>query len=149
MAVIRDGLHALRLPADCEIAAEPGRALVAEGCSLLTQVHLRKDDRLYINDGIYGNLSEMVAAGVRLPARLIRPDGAEPSSETMVYTAAGPTCDSLDMIPAAFRLPVDAREGDWIEVARLGAYSHALATRFNGFYPDAFVEVSNSEFFSC
>ncbi len=149
MAAIREGLHALKLPSTCEIAAEPGRALVAEGCSLLTQVQLRKDDRLYINDGIYGSLSEMVAAGVRLPSRLIRLEGREPSSETMIYTAAGPTCDSLDMIPAAFRLPVDVREGDWIEVARLGAYSYALATRFNGFHADTFVEVSDSEEFSC
>jgi ornithine decarboxylase len=31
--------------------------------------------------------------------------------------------------------------GDWIEIGHIGAYSLALRTRFNGFYPDTFVEV--------
>lgn len=44
---------------DIPLLAEPGRALVADGCSVLTQVHLRKGDDLYINDGIYGCLSEI------------------------------------------------------------------------------------------
>jgi ornithine decarboxylase len=31
--------------------------------------------------------------------------------------------------------------GDWIEIGHIGAYSLSLRTRFNGFYPDTFVEV--------
>ena len=56
--------------------AEPGRVLVADSCSLLTQIQLRKDDQLYINDGIYGSLSEMVQVDIRMPVRLIRLDGS-------------------------------------------------------------------------
>ena len=40
--------------------------------SLVVQVQLRKGDRLYINDGVYGSFSEMVTANIRLPAELIR-----------------------------------------------------------------------------
>lgn len=137
---IREGVAALGLPASCEIFCEPGRALAATGQSLLLQVQLRKGHHLYVNDGIYGGLSEMVAANVRYPARLIRLEGT-PAPELQTFAAHGPTCDSLDMIPNAFRLPQDVREGDWIEVDRLGAYSNALATHFNGFHPDTFVEV--------
>ena len=140
MAAIRQGLRQLKLSPTVDIFAEPGRALVAQGCSLLTQVQLRKDERLYINDGIYGSLSEMVQADIRLPARLIRLDG--PVSERLTgFTLNGPTCDSLDVLPGTFALPDDVREGDWIEIDQVGAYSNALATRFNGFYPETFVQV--------
>ncbi|WP_227010746.1 hypothetical protein [Pelagibius marinus] len=140
MAAIRDGLKRLKLSPTVEIFSEPGRALVAHGCSLLTQVQLRKDDRLYINDGIYGSLSEMSQVAIRLPARLIRLAG--PVSDKLgEFVLNGPTCDSLDVLPGTFALPEDVREGDWIEIDQVGAYSNALATRFNGFYPETFVQV--------
>ncbi len=137
---IRAGLKALDLSPTVEVMAEPGRALVAAGCSLLTQVQLRKDSRLYINDGIYGSLTEVLQAKLKLPARLIRLDGV-PAKAMRSYTLAGPTCDSLDVLPTAFELPDDVREGDWIEIDRVGAYSYAMATHFNGFHPETFVEV--------
>jgi ornithine decarboxylase len=137
---IEEGVKALRLRRDCVLMCEPGRALVAHGISLVAQVQLRKDDQLYINDGIYGSLSEMVDAGIRLPARLLRLKG-EPSTEMRDFTLNGPTCDSLDVLPSTFSLPADVEEGDWIEIDRVGAYSHALATRFNGFYPETLVTV--------
>ena len=140
MDAIRRGLKDLKLRPTVEAFSEPGRALVAHGCSLLTQVQLRKGDRLYINDGIYGSLSEMAVVAIRLPARLIRLDGPV-SERQMEFTLNGPTCDSLDVLPGTFALPDDVREGDWIEIDQVGAYSNALATRFNGFYPETFVQV--------
>lgn len=142
MAAIRGGIKDIKLKPTIELFAEPGRALVAGGCSLLTQVQLRKDKQLYINDGIYGSLSETVQAKIDLPARLIRV-GADCSDERMDFMLNGPTCDSLDVLPRAFSLPADAREGDWIEIDQLGAYSNALATRFNGFHSEAYVEVND------
>jgi len=56
---IEAGVKSLGLRRDCVLMCEPGRALVAEAMSLVVQVQLRKGDRLYINDGIYGSLSEM------------------------------------------------------------------------------------------
>ncbi len=143
MEEIRAGLKELALKPTVEVFAEPGRVLVADGCSLLVQVQLRKDDQLYINDGIYGSLSEMKQVDIRLPARLVRLDGPA-SQTTRPFILNGPTCDSLDVIPGTFDLPEDVREGDWIEIDRVGAYSHALATRFNGFYPETFVEVHDA-----
>ena len=137
---IKRGIGRLKLRNDCVLMCEPGRAIVANGCSLLVQVLLRKEDEIYINDGIYGSLSEMVVAKMKLPVRLIRLDG-EPSGEMRDFTVYGPTCDSVDVLPSSFRLPADVREDDWIEIGQIGAYSNAVATRFNGFYADTFVEV--------
>jgi len=143
MAAIRAGLKDIKLKPTVTIMSEPGRALVAPGCSLLTQVQLRKGEQLYINDGIYGSLSEMNQVGIELPARLIRL-GEAAAEETARFTLNGPTCDSLDVLPGQFTLPADAREGDWIEIDQLGAYSNALSTRFNGFFPETFVEVNDA-----
>ena len=53
----------------------------------------------------------------------------------------GPTCDSADRMRGPFRLPEDAREGDWIEIGQLGAYGACLRTAFNGFDRARIVEV--------
>ena len=52
--------------------AEPGRALVAGGGSVVVQVQLRRGDTLFVNDGVYGSLSDAGALGFRFPARRIR-----------------------------------------------------------------------------
>src|SRR3954447_507251 len=58
---IREALATL--PGKPKVMCEPGRALIAEGVSLITQVVLRKDDKLYLNDGIYGSFDELTLPG--------------------------------------------------------------------------------------
>ena len=142
MDEIRAGVKSIRLQPDIDLWCEPGRALVAAACSLLTQVQLRKGERLYINDGIYGSLSETVQAHIELPARLVRLDGAV-ANTSEGYLLNGPTCDSLDVLPTRYHLPSDAREGDWLEIDQIGAYSNANATHFNGFHPETYVAVAD------
>jgi ornithine decarboxylase len=137
---IQQAFDRSRLRGDCVLMCEPGRGLVASGCTLLTQIQLRKDDKLYINDGIYQSLSETLLGKMKLPARLINPKRSI-ASEYQDFTILGPTCDNLDILPSPFYLPVDAEEGDWIEIGQTGAYSNSAATRFNGFFPEAFVSV--------
>jgi len=144
-AVIRDRLREMPLESDCILMCEPGRALVADAVSLVVQIQLRKGDALYINDGIYHSMSESADAGVQLPARLIRP-GREISPLMTGYVVFGPTCDSTDLLPHKVVLPADAAEGDWIEFGQIGAYSNAMATRFNGFTSETFVSVNAPAF---
>jgi len=120
-----------------EVWAEPGRALVAQGASVVVQVQARKGDSLYINDGVYGSLADAGALAWRFPLRLLR------NSEAPVraFTLFGPTCDSLDRMDGGFSLPDDVAEGDWIEVGQLGAYGATLRTAFNGFDRGQLVEV--------
>lgn len=141
MARISRGLAALALPATTEVWCEPGRALVAPCQSIVVRIEARRGDALYINDGIYGSLSDAGVPAFRFPCRLIRADGTAASPETTPYMFYGPTCDSADRMNGPFHLPTDAREGDWIEIGQLGAYGTCLRTAFNGFDEAMLVEV--------
>ena len=145
-AAIDEAAGAAGLPADCRLLCEPGRALVAEGQSLVVQVILVKEDLVFLNDGIYGSLSEPGASKrlVTFPVVAIRPDGAF-AAETRDFAVSGPTCDTGDVLPVRFTLPADLRVGDWIEIGLLGAYSNALRTRFNGFHPDDWASIDGQE----
>lgn len=144
---IREGLAALKLPKHCAVYCEPGRALVADGLSVVTRVSLRRDHTVFINDGIYGSLNEYALKNwpVRYPLRVFSAgkDGriVEKTGRVAPFKAFGPTCDTLDVLHYSIDLPETIASGDWIEFQKLGAYSCALRTAFNGFYPDAFVEV--------
>jgi ornithine decarboxylase len=142
IAAIKAG--AAKLPRNVRLWAEPGRALVAGGGSVVVQVQLRRGETLFVNDGIYGNLSDAGALGFRFPARRIRLGEAD-NDETPLQDFAlfGPTCDSADRMRGPFRLPADIREGDWIELGQLGAYGACLRTGFNGFGKSELVEVAD------
>jgi ornithine decarboxylase len=132
------------LPGDVRLWAEPGRALVAAGGSVVMQVQLRRGDMLFVNDGVYGNLSDAGALGFRFPARRIRLGEAEDAETRHAdFALFGPTCDSADRMRGPFRLPADMREGDWIELGQLGAYGACLRTGFNGFGRTDLIEVAD------
>ncbi len=140
IAEIEAGCDRLGLP-DARLLAEPGRALVAGGASVVVQVQSRRGEALYINDGVYGSLADAGALGFRYPVRLIRPIGPAPSDEHIGFSFFGPTCDSADKMDGPFLLPADTAEGDWIEIGQLGAYGASLRTAFNGFDRAHLVEV--------
>ncbi|WP_448187331.1 type III PLP-dependent enzyme [Azospirillum sp. sgz301742] len=143
MAAIARGIATLDLPAHCRVWCEPGRALVAGGVSVVVQVAKRRGDELFINDGVYGSLSDAGPTGFRYPVRRIRPFEAESETELAPFAFYGPTCDSADRMKGPFLLPADMREGDWIEVGQLGAYGACLRTAFNGFDQARLVEVAD------
>jgi ornithine decarboxylase len=144
IAAIARGVAKLDLPASCRLWSEPGRALVAPGQSVVVRVVARKNGALYVNDGVYGALSDAGAAiGFRFPVRLIRADGSDHPGELRAFEFFGPTCDSADRMKGPFLLPADAQEGDWIEIGQLGAYGTALRTGFNGFDQALLVEVED------
>ncbi len=132
--------------ADTPLVAEPGRVIVARAYSLIVRVLLRKGRRLYINDGIWASLSDSWTGKITLPARFI-PDPAirnrnGDKNKIVPFRVCGATCDSVDILSRPFWLPETVDTGDWIEIGHIGAYSLSLRTRFNGFYPDTFVEVT-------
>jgi len=142
LAEIEAGFERLALP-DAELWAEPGRAMVAGGGSVVVQVQHRRDNALYVNDGVYGALADAGVLGFRYPVRLIRPTGAPAAEQHLGFSFFGPTCDSADTMRGPFHLPADIAEGDWIEIGQLGAYGGCLRTAFNGFDRAAMVEVSD------
>ncbi|MGQ9367610.1 type III PLP-dependent enzyme [Azospirillum sp. A39] len=143
MAAIARGVAKLDLPAHTRVWCEPGRALVAAGVSLVVQVMKRRDYVLYINDGVYGSLSDAGVPGFRFPARLIRPFAAMGDAAPAGFSFYGPTCDSADRMEGPFHLPADVKAGDWIELGQLGAYGGCLRTAFNGFDQARLIEVAD------
>lgn len=140
IAAIGRGLDRLDLPAATELWCEPGRALAAPGQSVVLRVEGRRGDYLFVNDGVYGCLSDAGLPGFRFPCRRIRAGGGE-DAELAPFGLFGPTCDSADRMKGPFWLPADTREGDWIEIGQLGAYGTALGTPFNGFDQSSMIEV--------
>ena len=126
-----------------ELMAEPGRALAAPGLSAVVEVLLRKDDKLYINDGLYGAFWELrYDAHDRYASRTIH-NGAPLEGKTRPFQLLGPTCDSDDKLSAMIDLPEDIAVGDYIEFGAIGAYSLSGRSDFNGFYSDTVVNITD------
>ncbi len=142
LAAIDRGFAEMMVHETTELWCEPGRALVAEGTSVLTRVDLKKGDALYLNDGAYGALFDAAHSKWPFPVKLHRGEG-EPSGPLRPFKLYGPTCDAIDVMPGPFWLPEDIDEGDFLEIGMLGAYGVAMATRFNGFGDIETVEVSD------
>jgi ornithine decarboxylase len=145
---IREAIETLgdrKIPLLCE----PGRALIAEGLSLVTQIILRKGDRLYINDGIYGSFDELTLPGwsADYPVRVFTLDAKGRAlplpGEQRPFRVYGPTCDTLDVLPRPLMLSDNIGPGDFLVFDAMGAYSVAVRTTFNGFYPDNWAMAGN------
>ena len=146
LAAIDRGFAEMMVHETTELWCEPGRALVAEGASLLTRVELRKGDALYLNDGSYGSLFDAAHAKWPFPVKLLTrrtaTAGGPMSSRSPSASTARPAIRST--MPGPFWLPEDVREGDYVEIGMLGAYGVAMATRFNGFGDIDTVEVTDA-----
>ena len=139
----RDAAQTLSLADNGELLSEPGRALSAPGMSAVTRVLLRKTDRVYLNDGMYGVFWELRFRGhLAYPCRAFR-NGLPLGGDMRSFRIFGPTCDSTDELPARVNLPADIDVGDHIEFGSIGAYSLSGRTDFNGFYSDNVVSISD------
>ena len=129
---------------DGELMAEPGRALAAPGLSAVVEVLLRKGDKLYINDGLYGAFWELrYDAHDQYAARTIH-DGHELTGDMQAFELLGPTCDSDDKMRGKVLLPKDISVGDYIEFGAIGAYSLSGRSDFNGFWSDLVVDITDT-----
>lgn len=123
-------------PARPVLVCEPGRALAAEAMTLATRVKaLRAGGAVVLDDGIYGGLREAQDIGCGDRIRVLAADGTPRTSPTVPRVVFGPTCDSLDRLPAPVALPAALAEGDHVLFDGMGAYAGCLATRFNGYGP--------------
>ena len=144
---IKKAFNNLKLDNKVQLLCEPGRAIVAESGSSIVRVVLRKKQKLFINDGTYGSLFDAGVPNFVLPTRMI-PNGRMASKKLTAFSLYGPTCDSIDFMKGPFVLPNNLKEGDYIEVGQLGAYSLTFRTKFNGFYSDQIYEVKDKPILS-
>jgi ornithine decarboxylase len=139
--MIKTALDNLGLP-NLQVMCEPGRALCAPGLSLVTQVVMRRGDRLYKKDGIYGSFDEQrfVSFDEDYPPTAITLDAKGKAKqlpgEKRPFRVYGPTCDSADKLPRPVLLPDSIANGDFIQFDAMGAYTVSSRSAFNGYYPD-------------
>lgn len=141
--VISESIASLPLADNAEVLGEPGRALSAPGMSAVVEVLLRKDDHLYLNDGMFGIFWLLRIDGPdSFPVRGYR-NGEPYEGENMEFTLHGPTCDSTDTLPGVVPLPRDIQAGDHLEFGNIGAYSISGRTDYNGHYSDRIVAITS------
>ena len=140
--MIKEALANLSQP-NIQVMCEPGRALVAGGIALVTQLVMRRGDRLYLNDGIYGSFDEQRFASFdeNYPPTVYRLDAkghAKPvAGDKRPFRVYGPTCDSADVLPRPQMLPDTIANGDFVLFEAMGAYTVSSRSPFNGYYPDS------------
>jgi ornithine decarboxylase len=116
------------------LVCEPGRALCGDAFTLAARVKaLRDDTHVFLNDGVYGSLTELPLIGVIDRIAVLSPEGEKREGAAQGRIVFGPTCDSVDRLPGEVPLPSDIAEGDYVIVQGMGAYSVVTNSRFNGF----------------
>jgi ornithine decarboxylase len=127
-------------PKNIQILAEPGRFMVATAATAISKIIGKavRDGKLcyYINDGVYHTFSGVIFDHCQYHLKAFKPGPARTCS------VFGPTCDALDVVSLAERLPANLQLGDLLYSENIGAYSHASSTWFNGFPPAKVVHVN-------
>jgi ornithine decarboxylase len=127
------------VPEPIEILAEPGRFLVASAGWAVSKIigkAFRNDKTCYyVDDGVYHTYSGVIFDHCTYHMKSFK------KGATKMCAVFGPTCDALDTISLAEQLP-DLEIGDYLYSEKIGAYSAASSTHFNGFPPAKVVHVN-------
>ena len=131
-----------RLSHKPKLILEPGRGIIADTAILVTSVIARVERRgstwLFLDAGVYNGLFETMAyqGSTRYPISSSR--GVGDAGESL-YSLAGPTGDSPDVITREALLPQDVQVGDKLIIHNVGAYGLPTVSLFNGFpKPDVY-----------
>jgi ornithine decarboxylase len=110
--------------------------LVARSGSLIANIIARVERAdgpwLFLDCGVYNALFEALRYQGTTRYEVSR-EGRRSDCATATFVLAGPTGDSLDIVSEATELPADIAVGDRLRFERVGAYTIALASSFNGF----------------
>lgn len=121
-----------RFPKDIQIHIEPGRAVVGDAGILVTSVigkaRRGDDDWLYIDVGVFNGLMESVG-GIKYTYIV---ECSKQIKQKKIWTLAGPSCDSFDVIDKNVLLP-EPDINNLILILSSGAYTVSYASEFNGF----------------
>ncbi|SMO95164.1 type III PLP-dependent enzyme [Paracoccus laeviglucosivorans] len=116
-----------------QLVCEPGRGLCADAFSLITRIKAIRNSDIFLNDGVYGGLTELPQIGNLDRIQVLTPQGLPRDGNVTPRTIFGPTCDSIDRLPGELALPGNVCEGDFVVFHGAGAYSTVTNTHFNGF----------------
>jgi ornithine decarboxylase len=126
-------------PKNIQILAEPGRFLVATAASSVARIigkAVRDGKRCYyIDDSVYNTFSGIIFDHCQYHLKAFK------KGKTEICAVFGQTCDGLDTISQSEELP-ELEIEDLVYSEKIGAYSNASATWFNGFPPAKVVHVN-------
>ena len=118
-----------KFPKKTRILIEPGRAVVGDAGIFVTKVigkaRRGHENWLSIDVGVFNGLMESVG-GIKYSYIV------EGAKEKKLWTLAGPSCDSFDVIDKDILLP-EPEVGNIILILSTGAYTISYASEFNGF----------------
>jgi len=135
-----------RIPPDCTLVLEPGRAIVGNAGVLMTSVVYRKDSgakRFLIVDA---GMNDLIRPSLYEAWHDIRPVAEPTGRERAVFDVVGPICESGDFL-AKDRLMPAADPGDLLAVMSAGAYGFSMSSNYNSRPRPAEVMVRGGEFF--
>jgi ornithine decarboxylase len=89
----------------------------------------------YVDDGVYHTYSGVIFDHCTYHMKSFK------KGTPKLCAVFGPTCDALDTISLAEQLP-DLEIGDYLYSEKIGAYSAASSTHFNGFPPAKVVHIN-------
>jgi ornithine decarboxylase len=126
-------------PPSIQIVAEPGRFLVASAATSVASIigtAIRDGKRCYyIDDSVYHTYSGIIFDHCQYPLKAFR------KGKTEVCAVFGQTCDALDTLSLSEELP-ELQIEDLVYSEKIGAYSSASATWFNGFPPAKIIHLN-------
>jgi len=112
-----------------KIISEPGRYFAEHVATLVTPVIGVKGGGITISESLYGAFNCILFDHAKPEFYLLN---SVPNSETKLVTMFGSTCDGGDIIYKECLVPEYISVGDWLVWPRMGAYTSAATTRFNG-----------------
>ena len=125
-----------KLPIRPKILLEPGRGIIANAgvvvASVIAKIERRGGTWLFLDAGVYNAVFETMAYQCSTRYRITSMEHAHDSGE-MIYSIAGPTGDSPDIITHEAMLPRNIQVGDKVIIHDAGAYSTVCCSEFNGF----------------
>jgi ornithine decarboxylase len=121
-----------RFPEGIALHIEPGRAVVGDAGILVTTVHGKAsrgdEDWLYIDVGVFNGLMESIG-GIKYSYIV---ETGQSAKQKKLWTVAGPSCDSFDIIDTNVQLP-EPEVNSLMLILSSGAYTISYASEFNGF----------------
>jgi ornithine decarboxylase len=149
---IRAALFGMRMQKpQFQFIAEPGRFFAEAAYDFFVQVIGKKPGkdgwRYTIDDSLYGQFSGILFDHARPQwVRVRGPD--DKRRKTGAGVLFGRTCDSVDVVAKASAME-ELEVGDWLWFPRMGAYTRATASEFNGFpHPEVLVNYSDEPSYS-
>jgi ornithine decarboxylase len=112
---------------DFEFIAEPGRYFAEHVVTLMTPVIGMKGGGITISESLYGAFNCVLFDHADPECTFLNSSGDYENK--MIF---GSTCDGGDIITKEVKVPLNTGVGDWIIWPRMGAYTSAATTCFNG-----------------